>query len=240
MGYPQLVIFDIDGTIIDHENAARIALEEVRTRILEFSTLSQEEFSRLWSRNFFSLWKEVLAGKSSIEANRIQRYRRILEDLGFGQLEDVASKAAGIYGKSYDSNISAISGADGIMENIREKGIPIALLTNNLANNQKIKLEKAGLSGLYDFMLTSEETGFFKPDRKIFSALLKKFGCPPEKALMVGNSFEEDVVGAYRSGIKPVWFNRFGQPKPDILIDYVEIKSYLPIEDILEALFSCF
>ncbi len=240
LGYPQLVIFDIDGTIIDHENAARIALEKARTHVEELAALSHEELSHLWGKNFLILWKDVISGKSSIEANRTQRFLNIIEGIGYGQLPEVAERAASIYGNSYESNISAISGADEVMGNIKELGIPIALLTNNLALNQKMKLEKAGLNGLYDFMLTSEETGLFKPDREIFNALLKKFSCLPGRALMVGNSFEEDVAGAYASGIRAVWFNRFRYPKPDTDIKYMEITGYLPVNHTLETMFSHF
>lgn len=240
MGYPKLVILDIDGTIVDHENAASLALEAVRANVREFSGLSCHELDRLWGRDFFRLWKQVVGGKSTIEANRIQRYQMILEEIGQGQNHDIAARAARIYGDTYDRNISAITGADELMKEIRRRGISIALLSNNLALNQKTKLQKAGLNGLYQYMLTSDVTGIFKPDTEIFKAVLRRFYCSPHEAVMIGNSFEEDVSGAYHAGLKPVWFNRFRLSPPETTMEYVEINGFLPVNRTLEALFSGF
>ena len=111
MRHPNLAIFDIDGTIIDHEKASRIALEEVRTHVVEFSNLKFQELSNLWASDFSRLWKDVINGKLSIEANRIQRFGSILEKTGHGRLHDVAIKAAALYGETYDDHISAVDGA---------------------------------------------------------------------------------------------------------------------------------
>ncbi len=240
MRHPNLAIFDIDGTIIDHEKASRIALEEVRTHVVEFSNLKFQELSNLWASDFSRLWKDVINGRSSIEANRIQRFGSILEKTGHGRLRDVAIKAAALYGETYDDHISAVDGALELLRTVKDLKIPIALLTNNISKNQKAKLEKAGLSELYDFMLTPEETGLTKPDREIFNSVLREFGCAPNSAVMVGNSFEEDVAGAYQSGIKPVWFNRFGYQKPDTSIQFAEISTYIPVDDALKTIFSGF
>lgn len=240
MTYPELVIFDIDGTIIDHENAARLALEAVRIQVKEISRMSYEDLSDLWGKDFLKLWKGVITGKSTIGGTRVQRFNMILEELGYDPDPEIAYSAAKIYGEVYDNNISAITGAPEMMKELVNMGIRIALLTNNTAMNQKAKLKKANLSGLYDFMLTSEECGVFKPDIRTFEAVLKRVNCSPAKAVMVGNSFEEDVMGAFQAGINPVWFNRFRQSPPENSVNFVEIHSFLPVKHSMKALLTAF
>lgn len=238
--YPELAIFDVDGTILDHENAARLALEAVREKVPEISAISYRDLDMRWGNGFPRLWKAVLEGRLTIEDTRIQRFQWILEELGSGSDPSTAKEAALVYGEVYDGSISAITGAEAVMKEIRSRGIQIALLTNNTPGNQEAKLERAGLRGLYNYMLASGEAGISKPDARIFRSVLDKFNCDPKKAVMVGNSFTDDVTGAYNAGIRPVWFNRFREKPPECTFDFVEITGYLPVNLTMEALFSGF
>ena len=41
------------------------------------------------------------------------------------------------------------------------------------------------------------------------------------------------------TGMKPVWFNRFGLKRPEKYADVAEIRSYIPAENILEIIGGC-
>lgn len=240
MAYPNLVMFDVDETLIDHEKAARLALEAVINNIEEFSGICYSELREIWARDFQKYWKDVIFGKTTIEENRINRFESTLKELGSSEPKATALKAAEIYGHVYDSSISAIPGTNNFLKMIRELGIPVALITNNLVENQKIKLERSGFSKMYDFMITSEETGLFKPDGEMFNKALERFGVSPEQALMIGNSFAEDVVGAFNAGVKPVWFNRFRFKPLESGVDYLEIHDFQPVDVTLNTVISWF
>jgi putative hydrolase of the HAD superfamily len=69
-------------------------------------------------------------------------------------------------------------------------------------------LAELGLGGLLDAVVTSAETGVRKPDPRIFRAALDAVQCPPERAILVGDSLEVDVAGARAAGIRSVLIDR--------------------------------
>ncbi len=105
-------------------------------------------------------------------------------------------------------------GAVALLQELRRHGVKIGIVTNNLLEEQKDKLAACGLSGLVDALVTSEEFACTKPDPQIFGIALDLVGCTRAEAVMVGDSWEADIVGARNAGIRAVWFNRFGAAQP--------------------------
>jgi putative hydrolase of the HAD superfamily len=69
-------------------------------------------------------------------------------------------------------------------------------------------MEQNGLGSYFEQLLISAEVGFRKPHRKIFQMALEYFQVSPERAVMVGDTLEADVLGAKQSGITSVWITR--------------------------------
>jgi putative hydrolase of the HAD superfamily len=111
----------------------------------------------------------------------------------------------------------------------------IGIVTNNFRQEQESKLADCGLTDAVDFMITSEETGIPKPSSAIFEAALERAGAEPAEAVMVGDSWSVDIVGALEAGIRPVWFNRHGRTAPDNL-PVAQVRSYEPLEGALRVI----
>jgi putative hydrolase of the HAD superfamily len=75
-------------------------------------------------------------------------------------------------------------------------------------------LERVGLAGLLDGILTSAEVGARKPDAAIFARALAVAGASAGDAIHVGDSVAEDVAGARAAGIEPVLVRRDGAAGP--------------------------
>jgi putative hydrolase of the HAD superfamily len=73
-------------------------------------------------------------------------------------------------------------------------------------------LRKLELEPLLDAILTSAGAGARKPEPAIFEQALALAGVTPDQAIHVGDSLEEDVVGARVAGIEPVLVRRDGGP----------------------------
>jgi putative hydrolase of the HAD superfamily len=71
-------------------------------------------------------------------------------------------------------------------------------------------LERLSIAPLLDGIITSAQAGARKPDPAIFDRALRVAGVAPDHAIHVGDSLEEDVAGARRSGIEPVLIRRDG------------------------------
>ena len=94
----------------------------------------------------------------------------------------------------------------------RLRGDGLALV---VASNWDISLhdvlERTGLAGLLDGVVTSAEVGAAKPDGRLFAAALAVAGAGAGEALHVGDSLDEDVQGALAAGLRAVWLVRDGE-----------------------------
>lgn len=78
------------------------------------------------------------------------------------------------------------------LRELRKQGKRVLIVTDLTARIQFEKLISLKLASLVDFIITSEEAGVEKPDREIFSLALKKAGCRPGEAVMIGDDPKKD------------------------------------------------
>lgn len=87
-----------------------------------------------------------------------------------------------------------------------------------VVSNWDISLEdvlaRLGLAPLLDGVVTSARAGARKPSEAIFAQALELAGVAPERSVHVGDSIEEDVMGARRAGMDAILLRRDGQPGP--------------------------
>ena len=70
--------------------------------------------------------------------------------------------------------------------------------------------EGLGLNPYLDFILASGVVGAAKPSPEIFKEALRRAGVGPEEAVHVGDSLEDDVLGAQGVGIPAIFLDRKG------------------------------
>jgi putative hydrolase of the HAD superfamily len=54
-------------------------------------------------------------------------------------------------------------------------------------------------------VITSEEAGVEKPDIKIYELAMERMGCDPENSVMIGNNFQDDILGAIDAGMSAIY-----------------------------------
>ncbi len=101
----------------------------------------------------------------------------------------------------------------------------LALVTNGASCLQREKLAASGLGDRFDAIVVSGDVGRGKPDPAIFAHALRALGAEPADAVMVGDSLEKDVDGALAAGLRALWLNRDGKPRPADRRDLREIAS---------------
>jgi putative hydrolase of the HAD superfamily len=67
----------------------------------------------------------------------------------------------------------------------------------------------------FHHIVVSDEHGWRKPHPKIFADALSALGVEPVDALFVGDSPQDDIVGAKTVGMDVAWVNAQGAPLPD-------------------------
>jgi FMN phosphatase YigB (HAD superfamily) len=98
-------------------------------------------------------------------------------------------------------------------------------------------LARAGLEGYFRTVLTARELGAHKPDPAFHAAVLRRLGCPPGAAVMVGDDYAADVAGARHAGLRAIWFNPAAFPCPaDVPLHDAEVRSMAELPAALDRL----
>lgn len=80
-------------------------------------------------------------------------------------------------------------------------------LLSNFTHGPAVKtiLARLELAPLLDFTLISGELGYRKPHPMVFHELTRQFGLPKDQIAYIGDDLENDVKGAQRAGLQPIW-----------------------------------
>lgn len=118
---------------------------------------------------------------------------------------------------------------DGILDALNElksKGIKLAVVTNKPHQSAVIMLEKLFGKGYFDFIIGAFEDKPKKPDPYSVNIALKEIGCKPSEAIYFGDS-DVDVYTAKNANIEAVacsWgfrsFESLMSASPSVIIDH--------------------
>jgi HAD superfamily hydrolase (TIGR01549 family) len=224
------VLFDLDDTLYDHRHARLAGLRKIRAMepALERFPLAQLDRSleQLLTEIHVSL---VLTGKISREESRRLRMARFLAEYRLALPRRRVRELVDARVEEYQRHRRAVPGAPALLRRLHSEGVTVGVVTNNLVAEQTEKLQLIGLDPFVDFLICSEEVGVTKPHPRIFRFALKRTGARPETAVMVGDSWESDVLGAARAGIPAVWFHRDSLPLP-AHPPAKELRSFRPLD----------
>jgi putative hydrolase of the HAD superfamily len=94
------------------------------------------------------------------------------------------------------------------LDRLRAQGLPLGLVTNGDAGQQRYKIERHGLANYFDVIVIEGEFGAGKPDAVVFRHALDTLRADPAETCMVGDHLVNDVEGARQLGIRTVWIDR--------------------------------
>ena len=228
------VLFDLDDTLVDHRDATRAALAGVREKFPAFAAMSLDDLAAANQRILESLHADVALGRTTANDARVERYRRLFAVAG--EPGGRAGAAAELHRRTYVAARRRVDGALELVTALRSR-VRVAVVTNNTVAEQREKLASFGFAPEIDALVTSEEVGAAKPDARIFRAALARIGCDAADAVMVGDSWHHDVLGAVAAGLRAVWFNRHGGAHPDPFIA-PQIAALVPTEAVAATLLA--
>jgi putative hydrolase of the HAD superfamily len=98
---------------------------------------------------------------------------------------------------------------------LRGRGLPLGLVTNGDAREQRAKIERHDLARFFDVIVIEGEFGAGKPDAAVYRAAISalRVSAGPD-VWMVGDHLEFDVDGAQRLGLRGAWLDRAGLGLP--------------------------
>ena len=156
------------------------------------------------------------AGEQLYDAEIFVRYtRRIIELMG-GECPESEVVARELYADWAAHHHFTLY--DDVLETLQalaDRGLRLGLISNSHRCLVSFTAHFA-LDRLISVAVSSAELGYLKPHPQIFRAALQQMQVSPDAALMVGDSFPHDILGARQAGMRGVLIARSGPSKrPD-------------------------
>jgi putative hydrolase of the HAD superfamily len=200
------LFFDLDNTIWDFNSnsfdALYIALDKLQ---LLKKIGSYEVFFLIYENVNAELWERYRQGSITKKDLSVQRFEASFEKHG-----TPLSIGGGVVNEAYLTEMpfqtKLVEGARKVLEYLHGR-YDMAIITNGFKEVQYEKIHKSELSKYFRKIFISEEIGAQKPGRKIFEHAIKSMNAPKKSTLMIGDSWEADIVGAMNFGIDQVYYN---------------------------------
>jgi putative hydrolase of the HAD superfamily len=191
------VAFDLDGTLYPNYRLYR--------RLVFFSLRNPRFFSAFISarHKLHNPDRESAAGVSFYD----EQASLMAEILG-RKTEEVKEKVETLIYRGWEQLFTRIKPFPQVrdtLESFRRAGLKLAVLSDFPPER---KIPMLGLDGLFDCILSTEETGALKPSVTPFAALSQSLNLESREILYVGNSSRYDVAGAKLAGMKTALIKR--------------------------------
>jgi putative hydrolase of the HAD superfamily len=219
----EAVFFDLDDTLFDQDYSRRsglLALQQWDSRLSEvsFERLAQEHHAQI-----VASYDGVLDRHTTIEDDRVLRFSRMYKALGV-DLSGQAESAISAFRCACERSRRPVPGAPSLLSLLNGR-VALGVITNGLIEVQADKLRACGVRDWFDVVITSEEAGEKKPSDAPFLLALQRAGVAADSSVMVGDSWELDVLGSIRVGMRCIWINRDHKECPDPTLA-LEIPSF--------------
>ena len=206
----ELVIFDVDGLMIDTESVWKNAFDKAGDKY-GIPNLGDTLFPSLISKRLEDeqeLLDRLLP--SDIQDKLLNEWRQI----GLGSLEREVPVKPGLYE---------------MLDFLEQHHIKMAVATTTRRDLTEQRLKKIGVYDRFEYVLCGDEVTNRKPDPEIYLSVLKRMDTDARNALVL----EDSVVGveaAYRAGIDCIQV-------PDLIAptEVQEKQTICIVKDLMEA-----
>ncbi len=207
-----MLVFDLDDTLYDQLIPFQKAYEDQ----FHMKDINVEELYRLSRKYGDEVFVASETGKMSMQAMHRYRIQKAFFALGQTITDTQADQFQANY-RNYQQQITLNLFMEETLDYCVKHQIEIALLTNGASVYQRNKIQQLKLERwfLSDRFFVSGEIGVMKPDLAIFSYVARQVNKQPEELYLIGDSFENDMVGAINAGWHTVWLNKY-----DITLDH--------------------
>ncbi|QFG26911.1 HAD family hydrolase [Actinomadura sp. WMMB 499] len=204
------MLFDLDGTLLDHDGAAGDAI------VRAFPDADAAWLVPRWTDLGEAAVERYLAGELDFTGQRRARIRALARELGLGTWDAARADAwFDGYTALYEAAWRPYPDVAPALAALAARGLPLGVITNGDVRQQRSKLEGLGLAERLPHLTASSEIGHAKPAAEIFHAACAGLALEPGAVAYVGDRLDTDARGAAAAGLTGVWLDRTGAPAPD-------------------------
>lgn len=230
---PDAILFDTDNTLYHYDPAHKAAMHAVRTKVVKAFSITEEQFDTAFNEARREV--KVRLGNTASSHSRLLYLQRMLENLGLGSQVLLVLDFEQTYWRTFLGRAQLFTDVKELLDDVRLLGIPSVIVTDLTAQIQFRKLVYFGLDHFFDYIVTSEETGFDKPHESPFHLAIQKMKPSGTNYWMIGDSPINDIQGA-REKIGAVTLQKIhdgvavgeGPQAPDCLIsEFSELRNLI-------------
>lgn len=210
------VLFDFGGTLFDYRTTVIAEIESLKATLetagaepdekkiaAAYREVMQEVFRHYLPKPFYlhrDLFQDALKG--------------LLEKLNITFKPEYFETYRSLQWKKHARDLHLRDGVIDTLVELKDRGIFTGVVSNIDDDQLAHLIDITEIQPYFKFFLSSESAGSCKPDQMIFREAIKRTGCPPEETLFVGDSLEQDIVGANHAGLNSVliWNRKDKQP----------------------------
>ena len=198
------IAFDAYGTLFDVYSVGTLA----------------EQFFPGKGTELAVLWRDTQITYTRIRtlSDRYAPFWQVTEDalvfstrkLGLDLTEDARKRLMSQY-----ACLSAFPENLGALRELKQLGLPLAILSNGTPEMLDIAVKSAGMNGLFDHLLSVEAVKKYKTAPEAYRLGPDAFKLPTREILFVSSNCW-DALGAAWFGYTTFWINRSGQPLEEL------------------------
>ena len=223
-----VLIFDLDDTLFDFGETEKHALDN-SFRAFSFPN-GLTEYRESYKEISKGLWLDLEQGRISLSDLKVERFKRLFlqhklllnpEDFGHAYIENLGRE------------VHMIDGVQDMLTNL--SSCRLVLLTNGFQDVQHSRIALSPLNQTFEAIITSEESGYQKPQAEIFEYVFRKLSIKDKQSvLMIGDSLTADIQGGNNFGIDTCWFNPHNKANETTITPTYEISNYEELEQIVK------
>ncbi|MFC4024398.1 HAD family hydrolase [Oceanobacillus longus] len=200
------IIFDVDDTLYDQA----LSFKRTCTKMIQ-ETFTDAELDKLYitSRKYSdALFDKSVAGEISIKDMHILRIKAALEEFGITISDEKAMDFQEAY-VAEQQKIALFDEVEELLELLYQENKQLAILTNGSKGHQSMKIKQLKLDRWIpeEHIFISGAIGHAKPTREVFHIIENKLKLDKKKTVYIGDSFDNDIVGAKQAGWHAIWMN---------------------------------
>ena len=221
-----MFVFDVYGTLLDIDAAARQAATEPGMESLQ---KNWRKISKGWrDRQLRYSWLGSMMGKyDDFWKLTIRALDATLEEHALSSDQKIRARLLSLY-----SELTAYEEVPGALAKLEASGHRIAGLSNGSPEMLKTAIESAGIAEYFDEMLSVDVLKCYKPTPAVYRLVTERFKCSPSDVTYFSSN-NWDISGAGAFGFKTIWVNRGGVSwdkllgKPDHIVETISEASNL-------------
>jgi len=220
LSLPKGILFDLDDTILSAYGRPDVAWRKVAREFAErIAPVSPDDLAARIAAEARRFWDDAARHKEwrqKLDDARREIVTRALtgmpENVEFST--ETRHAIADRFTRLRDDEMALFPGAGGTLDELKARGVRLALVTNGTGEAQRAKIARFTLEHRFDHIQIEGEHGFGKPEERAYRHALAALALQPSEAWMVGDNLEWEVAAPQRLGIFAVWHDAYGQGLP--------------------------